>query len=133
MRSRKTRGLPARMARGLERFERWRRSGERRRIPEKLWSLAVKLADEFGINRTAQALRLDYYSLKQRVESSSCGETSVALAPSFCELVPSVSSEIAEWMVELEDREGTKLRIQYKGGGLSDAALLARSVWSGRA
>jgi len=61
---------------GLEgvrrRFEHWRRSHRvRSRIPESLWAAAVKAAGRCGIHRASKALRLDYYSLKGRVEEQS--------------------------------------------------------------
>lgn len=125
--------LPARLGRARDRFERWRRSGKGRRIPEPLWAVAVKLAEAFGLHPTARALRLDYYSLKKRVEAASGRAAPVALAPTFCEVIPSEPLGVAEWIVELEDSQGTKLRIERKGGGLSELALLTRSLWSGRA
>ena len=64
----KTRDLPAELERTRRRFERWRRTRKgRSRIPEPLWTSAVKAAGEYGVNKTAQALRLDYYALKKRV------------------------------------------------------------------
>ena len=54
-----------------QRFARWRQDSEpRARIPELLWAAAVEGARECGLNRTARALHLDYYSLKNRLESS---------------------------------------------------------------
>ena len=56
------------LARGRDRFEAWRRSRNvGARIPEKLWSLAVTLADAHGVSRTASALKLDYNALKERI------------------------------------------------------------------
>ena len=53
-----------------ERFARWRQArAPRARIPERLWSAAVERARECGLNRTARALHLDYYSLKKRLAS----------------------------------------------------------------
>jgi len=47
------------------RFELWRRTRKRcSPIPEILWGSAVELAREHGLHRTARALRLNYYSLK---------------------------------------------------------------------
>jgi hypothetical protein len=52
--------LPAKLARGRERFEKWRSVHKARaRFPEHLWSLASKLAHEYGLNMTAHTLRLD--------------------------------------------------------------------------
>jgi hypothetical protein len=71
MDARKTRDLPARLETLRRRFERWRRTRRvRSRIPEPLWVSAVKVAGTYGIHRTAKALRLDYYSLKERVEQT---------------------------------------------------------------
>ena len=62
-------GLPARLEALLRRFEGWR--GIRKpcsRIPDPLWAAAVKLVGKYGLCRTARTLRVDYYSLKKRVE-----------------------------------------------------------------
>jgi hypothetical protein len=58
---------------GLEqlrrRFERYRWTRKvRTRIPAELWDAAAKTAGRFGIHRTCEALRLNYYDLKKRVE-----------------------------------------------------------------
>ena len=67
---RRARNIPASLSRGRDRFENWRGSREvRSRIPNHLWDLAVKLAVAHGLNRTASILKLDYYSLKKRVET----------------------------------------------------------------
>ena len=71
MRSRETQAFPARLEAGRRRFERWRRAREgRSRIPDPLWSLAVKLSATYGIHRTAKTLRLNPDSLKKRVAST---------------------------------------------------------------
>ena len=61
------------LAIGLEsvrqRFEQWRQTRQGHpRIPDTLWSAAVKAAGVHGLHRTVRALRVDYYSLKERVE-----------------------------------------------------------------
>ena len=45
----------------------WRK-GKRKpmRLPEKLWTRAVKLSRTHGASQVARVLRLDYYKLKQR-------------------------------------------------------------------
>jgi hypothetical protein len=68
----KTRDLPPGLEGVRRRFEHWRRTHRRRsRIPEALWAAAVRAAGRCGIHRTSKALRLDYYSLKDRVEEQS--------------------------------------------------------------
>ncbi len=69
MNASKRRDLPAGLVRVQRRFERWRRTRRgHARIPDALWAAAVKAAGVHGLNRTVRALRLDYYSLKERVE-----------------------------------------------------------------
>jgi hypothetical protein len=61
--------LPAGLEGARRRFERWRRTRRgHARIPESLWAAAVKAASTHGLHRTVRALRLDYYSLQERVE-----------------------------------------------------------------
>jgi hypothetical protein len=53
------------------RFQAWR--GRRKvgeRIPQPLWTLAVRLAKTHGVSRTAAALGLDYYSVQKRAEAA---------------------------------------------------------------
>ena len=72
MDAKKTRNLPARLERLRRRFERWRRTRKvRGRIPDLLWTAAVKLAADYGTHRTARALRVDYYALKWKRRSGS--------------------------------------------------------------
>ena len=75
---------PGSLARGRERFEAWRVSRRGARIPEKIWSLAVTLAEAHGLNLTAAALKLDYHALKNRIAARNCDSSSVA--PVFIEL-----------------------------------------------
>ena len=81
MAGRRHREIPAALTRGRDRFEGWRRTRQAgTRIPDELWSLAVKLANHHGVSRTASVLGLDYYSLKKRVEAGISGVTSVPSA-----------------------------------------------------
>jgi hypothetical protein len=65
----KRRDLPAGLAGVQRRFERWRQTRRgHARIPERLWAAAVKAAGRHGLHCTVRALRLAYYSLKERVE-----------------------------------------------------------------
>ena len=61
--------VPATLARLERRFSAWRRSrAVGQRIPDPLWTAAVQVAAEHGVNQTASVLSLDYYSLKKRVD-----------------------------------------------------------------
>ena len=124
--------LPARLERTRQRFDHWRETRKvRSRIPESLWTSAVKMARAYGINRTARALRVDYYSLKERVESeaSSSGVSKKNTSSTFVELaVPAIAST-CECLLELEDVAGAKMRVHLKGVEVPDLAALSRSFW----
>ena len=146
MRSKKTETIPARLEACRRRFERWRetRMGHSR-IPERLWTSAVKLAGMYGLCRTARTLGLDYNTLKQRVAAagpdvSSGPKTAGAkaarkktaaqeAATAFVELVPPEGACLPECIVELEHSDGAKMRIHLKGAEPADLAALSRSFW----
>ena len=87
-------------------FERWRQSRKRgTRIPETLWRAAGEAAGECGISRTSQALSLDYYGLKKRVESTlEVSESEPAAEREFLE-IPLFASA-ADCVLELLDAQG---------------------------
>ena len=127
---RKHRDIPAALSRGQARFEAWRRMRKTgTRIPNKLWSLAVKLADGHGLHRTASVLKLDYYSLKKRVETRNSDFTSVP--PAFIELSPPSLSASGECVVEFQDGSGASIRVHLRGCDAPDLVELGRSFWRG--
>lgn len=132
MKNRSKSNLPAKLARGRERFEKWRRKHKNyRRLPEYLWSAAAKLAGEYGINRTACALRLDYGGLKKRMGASVAASSSQAVVePKFLQLLGSELTAAAECIIECENINGIKLRIHLKGPQLPDLTALGSVLWS---
>ena len=133
MKNRLKSNVPARLARGRERFDKFRKKHKGyRRLPESLWSTAVKLAQTYGINRTARTLRLDYSGLKKRLESTvSDTPSETAPGPKFIELLPSELTAAAECALECSRPDGTIIRIHLKAAQLPDLAALSRSLWDG--
>jgi len=108
-------------------FERWRQGHRTRtRIPDRLWDAAVHVAAQYGIHRTARALHLNYNDLKKRLRN---GNVTKEPPPSFIELHPPIQESIPEYMVELENRNGAKMRIHFKGGGMPDLGALGSMFW----
>lgn len=131
MKNRSNSDLPAKLARGCERFEKWRSKQQTRtRLPDPLWSAAVKLAQEYGITRTARVLRLDYSGLKKRLESC-VSETPPQAGPDFIQLLSSEFTAVAECAIECRDTHGATIRIHLKGPQLPDLAALTHSLWKG--
>ena len=124
------------LVRGGERFEAWRRSRQvGARIPEKLWSLAVGLAETHGLSRTASVLKLDYNALKKRVAGRNAhpgADDSGLVSPGFIELSPSSLAPSSlvpsrECVVEFEDGLGARMRVHLRGCEAPDLVALCRS------
>jgi len=122
MSSRTAQKLPPRLEAGRQRFECWRSErAPRTRIPEALWALASELGVEFGVHRTARALRLNYDALKARVMVAQAGGGSREPAPTFVEVLAGSVPGSRQCIVELEDSHGVRMRVHLDG---ADAALL---------
>jgi len=130
--------IPSRLARLGDKFGAWRKTrsvGER--IPDRLWNSAAKLAADYGVNRTATVLSLDYYSLKRRVPDDAtraARATADSVPGSFVEL-PSISVAPAarpesECVIELADGTGASMRLHMKGIPAADIVAVSRNLWS---
>ena len=117
------------------RLQVWRRKRKHgSRIPEALWRAAAKLAREHRPGKVAHALGLDYYCLKQRLDSAKENSASAPEArATFVELLPSVSAPDRECTFELEHPRGVKMKIHLKGVSMADLAALGRALWSAEA
>jgi hypothetical protein len=128
-------GISADLVQAAARFERWRRgTSAAGRIPDSLWKLAVNLAREHGLSRTATTLKLGYYDLKKRVAEraafapSSAGGTA---ADGFVELSAAALAMPCQCTIEFEKPCGSRLRIELKGS-VPDLESLGRSFWESR-
>ena len=112
------------------RIEHWRRTRRcRTTMPEELWSAAAAVAQVAGLNATARALRLDYYSLKARVEKrSSAARQSVTFVEARLPPTPPPSGD--EYLVELERVDGGRMRARVST--IDALAVLSESFWRGR-
>ena len=119
--------LPADLERARSRFQDWR--GRRKvgeRIPQPLWTLAVRLAKTHGVSRTATALGLDYYCLKKRTESPATPRQPDG--PTFVEFTaPAMVAR--QCQVELDNGSGATMRVQLVGYDAADIEALARGFW----
>ena len=136
--SRRSRSIPPRLEAGRQRFERWRaqRTG-RARIPEALWCTAVELAVEFGVHRTAKVLRLNYETLKARVnhaapERDSHGAcSSGASSAKFVELLAGTLLGAGQCLVELDDGHGARMCVHLEHAEATVLAALASAFVRG--
>ena len=136
MRARSSR--PDEIERVRRELEQWRRRrGRGRRIPEPLWKAVVKLAREHGVSKTRHALRLDYYSIKKRLDSAvptSSAITSPVVSGAgsegrFVELPLGAMPAPPTCVLEVEDGRGARLRLELQGLGAGELAGVVRSAW----
>ena len=125
MGGRNRRDVPPELARARERFGSWRRTRQpKSRNPGAVVGMAVKLTSAHGLHRTAAVLRLDYYSLKKRVEATQGPQSSPG--PAFIELPPAVTAG-RECVMEFEDGAGVSLRVHLRGYDVADLVAVGRS------
>ena len=133
MGGRSSRQVPADLSRAAARFTVWRSTRVRgSRIPDPLWDTAVALAGKYGLSRTAAAVKVGYYALKERCEArplASPDAHASAAAPMFVELPPSPFSVPGECVIELENASGATLRVRLQGHAVPDLVSLSRSFW----
>ena len=141
MNTRQMRELPAPLEGVRQRFVQWRTTHRARtRIPDTLWTAAVRMAGTYGLHRTARALMVEYYSLKKRVEQHSDmvqGRRESGPMATFVELSPSadhgftpVPAGACDCTLELEDTVVSKMRVHLKAATPPDLTALCRSFWN---
>jgi hypothetical protein len=109
-----------------QQLDQWRAAQKgRAKLPGSFWQSAVDLARRFGVFRTAQPLRLDYTSLKQRLNTTVPQQKSSATA--FVELVRPHPADKDECVIEFESAQGTKMRVQWRSSVPPDWTSLLRA------
>jgi hypothetical protein len=112
------------------RFEEFRNVRPTRgRLPAGLWKEAAEAARRFGLNPTAQALRLDYNRLKKHMATAPGPvkqRKQVDPTPAFVELIGAVPQLTTDCRIEVESDHGAKLRLELKGVATSELASLIR-------
>jgi hypothetical protein len=120
--------LPPDLVRGQLRFRAWREQrNPGARIPQPLWTMAIRLAKAHGVSRTSAALGLDYYSLKKRAEATAAPTRSSD--PVFLELTPPVLVA-KQCRLELDNGSGATMRVQLVGYDAAEVEALSRSFWN---
>jgi hypothetical protein len=97
-------------------------------MPESLWQEAAKLALKHGVNPVKEALGLDYYSLRGRVDGAKKrGKTrSLSRRPTFVEVRPAREAPSGN-VLEIEKPGGTKVTVRLCSA--ADVAAVLESFW----
>ena len=130
-----------------EDIEQWRRRfaefrqthAARSRLPRELWAAAARLARRDGIAATARALGVDRPSLQKwtdRLEPRTSGKARLSRrrpsergggAPAFVELLTAAPGASPQCRMEVESRQGGKLRLELHGLATGQLVELIRA------
>jgi len=128
--ARRTRVFGITMEQARRRFECWRKTRPpTSRIPDALWTLAVEIAREHGVNPTARTLRLNHTALKKRFQAAGGRACPQPPSATFVELVPPPTA-LSPCTIELENAQGAKMKIHLASPETLDLVALSRSLWS---
>ena len=116
--------------RARRKFRAWRRSRKGpSRIPDDLWELAVGAAREVGVNQASRALGLEYYALKKRMVGSAARPVLEA-SGGFVEFDSNGAPPFfTEWAVEMENGNGSRMRVAARSPAGPDVVGLCRAFW----
>jgi len=94
----------------------------------------VRLARRYGLSRVAQVLRVNYTALKHHLAAAAAPQAprSDTNAAEFVE-VPMTACPNSQWVIELEDRQGSKLTLRLAQSDSAAALALAQGLWRQRA
>ena len=99
-------------------FKHWRqiKRNHREPIPKKLWQEAIDLTLQYSLSTVSKELRLGYTDFKERINASSIPELKDnKINPDFIELKYEQPFLLSEATVEIEDKNGSKMKICFKG------------------
>ena len=119
----------------------WREARVRgQRIPVEMWTAAVDMARQFGVQPVAKGLRVDYGRLKRRVQGAGgvahAGKIDTRKVDSrFVEMLVSAPNSApgrCECALELENAQGAKMRLELNGNGLGALGAVCSAFWGTR-
>jgi hypothetical protein len=128
--------IPIALSQARHQLDLWRNQqpNKRVRLPKEFWQRAVTLAKAHGLNTTARALNVKYYSLKKHLDQADVqASVSLKTEPHFIELTPGMMTPGGvECTIEWSDGQHATVRMHIKGAGLSELTALAGVLRSGR-
>ena len=98
-------------------------------MPDPLLEEALDLAEDVGAYRAAADLGLCYSTLRRRLDSRQQEPTVPVEPPAFVEwFAPVGGGAVAECVLEMESRGGTRLRLEMKGVPPQGLATMLREL-----
>lgn len=129
-----TKDTPSPLDAVQNKFETWRasRTKKRQHIPDELWKAAKDLTRTHSINQVAKALRLNYTDLKKRISPKVEPPSVKSPPPSFIkfDIEPPLTQK--ECIIEMEDGNGAKMKMAFRGQTNHDLIELSKAFWNNR-
>jgi len=98
-------------------------------MPAGLWAEAILMARRHGVAPTARVLRIDYASLKRRLDADrECG---TAPRPTFVE-VGTAALGLGPCVIAIDGRRGRRLRLEVSGLRVPDLIAVVQLAWGRR-
>jgi hypothetical protein len=93
------------------------------------------LARTYGLSPVAQALSVNYTALKRHLVANAGVRPSRAgtVPAAFLEVPVTAWPQVPQWIIELEDRCGSKLTLRLAQRDGAAALALAQGLWGHRA
>jgi hypothetical protein len=113
-------------------FEAWRKTSKLHEpIPIELWKAAASLCKTQRPYIIARKLRLNYSKLKEHVDSSQVDlPAKKALTETgFVDLGFASPPAGCEYVIEMQDPQGGKMRFQFKGNQRPDPMEICKAFW----
>ncbi len=113
-------------------FAAWRntRKNQRERIPEALWSAAVKLCEYHSVNTISKALHLNYNDLRKRTGNTAAMQMDTSPTAQGFIAIDMEQPLPSECLIEMEHRNGNKMRMHFKGQTDLELRSFVDSFWS---
>ena len=110
-------------------FKNWRqiKITPRDPIPKKLWQEAIDLTRKYPLSTISKELRLGYMDFKERINASIPQIKDTEINPDFIEFKYEQPFLLSEATVEIEDKNGLKMKICFKGKPDLDLMNLAKA------
>jgi hypothetical protein len=110
-------------------FKNWRQIKRTPRdpIPKKLWQEAIDIARKYPLSTISKELRLGYMDFKERINASIPQIKDTEINPNFIEFKYEQPFLLSEATVEIEDKNGSKMKVCFKGKPDFDLMNLAKA------
>ncbi len=104
--------VPAAMVFLWEKVQAWRAQKKHRRMPDELWTEAVRLALEYGVHPVAKNVVVSYTRLKKLVDWKNEKHLARQSPPKFVEIFSARSASVSGALMEIIRPDGCRFSVE---------------------